>query len=181
MDLLKILQASGQQDKIIQTLGKQFGMDGGKANDVVGQLMGALGGGIEKTAQTDGGLSPLMAALGNIDAEKYIDQPDEAVNATEDGNQILSQLLGSKEVSRDVASQVSANSGVDQGVIKQMLPMLATMAMGAMTKKAGGKQGLTQAAQGGGLSSIMSMLDQDNDGSPVDDIMGMLGGLTGKK
>ena len=59
--------------------------------------------------------------------------------------------------------------------------MIATMAMGAMSKKAGGAQGLEQAAQSGGLGSLMSMLDQDNDGSVVDDALGMLGGLMGKK
>ncbi len=46
MDLLKILQATGQTDNIVNALAGQFGLQGGQANDVMGQVLGALGGGV---------------------------------------------------------------------------------------------------------------------------------------
>lgn len=183
MDLLKILQATGQQDKIISALAGQFGLQGGQAGDVIGQVLGALGGGVQNNAQQKGGLESLMGALQNGNHEQYIDEPQNALGATDIGNKILGHVLGGKEQSRAVAAQVSQSSGVGADIIKQMLPMIATMAMGAMTKKAGGAQGLMGLmGQGsGGLGGLMSMLDMDKDGSPIDDIMGLMKKVSGSK
>ncbi len=44
--------------------------------------------------------------------------------AVSDGNNILGHILGSKDVSRAVADRASANTGIDSGMLKQMLPCL---------------------------------------------------------
>jgi hypothetical protein len=41
------------------------------------------------------------------------------------GNQILGHIFGSKETSRDVATQASQESGVDPSILKKLLPILA--------------------------------------------------------
>ena len=175
MDLLKLLQATGQTDNIVNALAGQFGLQGGQANDVMGQVLGALGGGVKNVKQ-QGGLESLMGALQDKNTEQYIEQPQAAMQATDTGNQILGQLFGSKEVSRNVAAQVEQKSGVSSAIIKKMLPVIATMAMGAMTKKVGGGQGLVgTASRGMAMKGIMNLIDQDNDGNPLDDIMKMVG------
>jgi len=181
MDLMELLKATGQQDKIVETLGKQFGLEGSQTGDVVGQVLGALGGGVKQNAQQQGGLESLMGALQKGNHAQYVDQPENAVNAKDEGNKILGHILGGKEQSRIVAAQAEQATGVQGDVIKQMLPMIATMAMGAMSKKSG-LQGANSLAgsQEGGLGGLMSMLDMDKDGSPVDDIMKLVGGF-GKK
>lgn len=93
------------------------------------------------------------------------------LQATDEGNKILGHVLGGKEQSREVAAQVAQSTGVQGDVVKQMLPMIATMAMGAMSKQS------TAGSTSGGLGGLMSMLDMDKDGSPVDDIMKMVGGF----
>ena len=51
-------------------------------------------------------------------------------------NKILSPLLGEKDTSRQVATQVENNTGVSASIIKKLLPMAATILMGTMSKGA---------------------------------------------
>jgi hypothetical protein len=70
---------------------------------------------------------------------------------------------------------------VDSGILKQMLPVLASATMGAMEKSGFGAAGAMPgsqavAEQGGGIGSLLnSFLDADKDGSVVDDLIGMAG------
>ncbi len=50
------------------------------------------------------------------------------------GNDVLSQLFGSPEVSQAVVAQAAATSGVGQAILKQMLPVIASMVMGGLFK-----------------------------------------------
>ena len=68
-----------------------------------------------------------------------------------------------------MANQTSAQTGIGADILKQMLPIVATMVMGGLAKQNAGQ---AQASTGGGL---LGMLDQNNDGSVADDVMGMLG------
>ena len=66
------------------------------------------------------------------------------------GNEILGQIFGSKDGSRAVAAQASAQSGVEPSLLKKMLPILAMVAAGYIMKQAGkGKGG------GGGLADAI--------------------------
>ena len=79
-----------------------------------------------------------------------------------------------------VAARAAENSGVDSGILKKMLPMLASVAMGAMAKQGFGAGSANQLAggQGGGLGGLLaSFLDADKDGSILDDVLGMAGKL----
>lgn len=177
MDLLKILQATGQQDKIINALAGQFGLQGDQANQALAGIMGALAGGVQKNVQQEGGLESLMGALQNGNHAQYVEQPEQALQAEQVGNGILGHILGSKEASRSVAAQVEQQSGVSAAIIKQMLPVVATMAMGAMSKNANAQGLMGNAFKGGAVSGLMSMLDMNKDGSPIDDIMKIVGGM----
>jgi hypothetical protein len=44
----------------------------------------------------------------------------------------LGHILGSKDVSRQVAAQASTRTGISELVLKQMLPAVATLAMGGV-------------------------------------------------
>jgi hypothetical protein len=65
---------------------------------------------------------------------------------------VLSQLFGSKEVSHAVAAQAAATSGVSQAILKQMLPIIASMVMGGLVKSTS-NQGL-----GGILGQFAEMM-----------------------
>jgi len=66
------------------------------------------------------------------------------------------------------------NTQQSSGILKKMLPVLATVVMGSLSKKviSGGRSsGRTVQANSGGLLS--SLLDSDRDGSIWDDVLGM--------
>ena len=67
------------------------------------------------------------------------------------GNQLLGNLFGSKDVSRQVAGHASKQSGLDPALLKKMLPILAMLAAGYLAKRSGGQQG----GLGGVLGSIL--------------------------
>jgi hypothetical protein len=66
------------------------------------------------------------------------------------GNEILGQIFGSKDKSREVASQASEQSGVDPSILKKLLPIVAgAVAMHYMKKR--GHGGAAAGDEGGGL------------------------------
>ena len=52
-----------------------------------------------------------------------------------EGNGILGHLFGSKELSRAVAAQAAQATGIGQEMLKQMLPVIASMIMGGLFKQ----------------------------------------------
>ena len=76
------------------------------------------------------------------------------------GNQILGHIFGSKDKSREVASQASEQSGVDPSILKKLLPIVAgAVAMHYVTKR--GHGGAAAEGQGGGglLGSILGGIE----------------------
>ena len=141
MDLLEMLQSSGGGDSIGQ-LASAVGLGSSDTSKLVASLAPALMGSLTKSATDGDGLSKLRRALETGGHDRYIDNPESmlADETRVDGNKILGHLFGSKDVSRDVARTAEKDTGIDAGLIKKALPLLATLAMGAMSKKsAGGK------------------------------------------
>ncbi len=164
MNLLDALNAAnGGQN--IEALANQFGISGDQAQSVLGQLLPALAQG----AQQNSGLDGLLGALSGGNHSQYIDDPStlSQPETIEDGNGILGHLLGSKDASRALASHVAGNTGLSDALIKQMLPVVASLAMGALSKQT------RQSASP--LDGIAGMLDFNKDGSIVDDVMGLMG------
>jgi len=114
---------------------------------------------------------------------------------------ILKQVAGSPDTVASLAEQV----GIDPGMVEKAVAALGQShpeegdtielaaqktgldmgALGSIVSQLGGENALGDIAgqlQGeGGLASIAKLLDQDGDGSPLDDIAGMASGLFGKK
>jgi hypothetical protein len=170
MDLLKTLvNAAGSGG--LGNIGSQFGLDNSAVEKVLGQVVPALGRGINKNAGS-GGMGSLMNALQKGNHQRYLEDTSAAASdeGIQEGNGILGHILGSKDVSRNVAAHAASASGVSSDVIKKMLPMVATMVMGTLSKQT--DSGAKLASQGSqGLSGLASMLDSDNDGSALDDVL----------
>lgn len=180
MNLLEtILQA--QNGGAVSQLSNQFGLDQGQTNSALAQLIPALASGMKNNVGKQDGLDSLMSALSRGKHDRYLDDVSQLgqQETVADGNAILGHLLGSKQVSREVASRASQNTGIDTSILKKMLPIVATMVMGGMSKQsgAGGMLGSLlgggrQANQSSGVESLLtSFLDQDGDGSIADDIL----------
>ena len=177
MSILETILQS-QDGALVRELARNFKIDNGEAGAALAKLLPALSAGLKQNTSKPGGLASLLDALRRGNHARYVEEPS-ILNRREtidDGNSILGHILGSKERSREVASQAAKDTGIDVGILKKMLPMIAAMAMGSLSK---------QSRQGGPLSDLSSrdeaagggllggFLDRDNDGSVVDDLLGM--------
>jgi hypothetical protein len=189
-----MMQAQG--GNAMQNMARQFGLAPEQAQSAVEALLPAFQVGMERQASSVDGLQQMMQMFGGGQFAGFHDAdgdgiPDEA--ATQ-GNDVLGQLFGSKDVSRAIAAQASAMSGVSDSVMKQMLPVIASMLMGGMFKGAmnNGLGGLIgQAMQGGmagnaasgGFGNILGQMmgGQQQPQNPMGNMMGgnMMGGLLG--
>ncbi|WP_163454629.1 DUF937 domain-containing protein, partial [Escherichia coli] len=77
-----------------------------------------------------------MSAMATGQYGQYFDNAAQAFSpqGVQQGNDVLGQLFGSKDLSRAVAAQAAQASGVGQQVLQQMLPVLASMVMGGLFK-----------------------------------------------
>jgi len=184
MNLLEsILKAHG--GGTITQLASQFGLNEDQARSAVQNLVPALAGGLHRNI-SQGGFDDLLGALKSGQHQQYLDNPSTLVSedARDEGNGILGHILGSKDVSRQVASQASARTGISDSILKRMLPAVAALAMGALSKQAtqsdsqtglGRLAGVAAGAsgEGGGLLGMLTpFLDRNRDGSATDDILG---------
>lgn len=197
MDFNQILQ--GQLgDGLIQHLSQQIGSNDTQAtataaNGIVSTLLAAL----QRNSATPEGANALATALdkdhngsilGNIMdmiTTQNVTQPAEkALN----GPGILGHILGDKQAG--AADMISQISGLNNNQTGSLMSMLAPIVMGAlgMAKQnqgvdSSGLGGLlggllqSQQQQSGGNSPLIAMatsfLDQDKDGSIMDDLAGM--------
>ncbi len=162
---------SDKGSALVRQLAQNFNLDESTTQAAVGQMLPAITRGVQRNSASSAGMDDLMKVLGTGRHQGYADDPSSLMNASsiEDGNKILGHVLGSKYVSRNVAGQAAAATGLDSGILKQMLPMVAAAAMGMMSKQsaAAGNEG---SAMG---KMLTSMLDADGDGSIADDVLDM--------
>ena len=172
MGLLETLMSSGTTSGGIQQLARQFGLSEEQTQSAVASLMPALAGGLQNSASSEDGRQGVLTALTGGAHQQFADDPAALATpaAIDAGNGILGQLLGSREASRAVAAQASENTGLSADLLKKMLPMVAAMAMGGLSKQAA-ETGASQ--EGGMMGMLSSFLDQNKDGSIADDMMGM--------
>lgn len=176
---------SADNGATVRRLGAQFGLDESQTASALAVLVPALSAGLRNNVQTQEGLSGLVAALSSGDHQRYIDNPSLLGNAgaVAEGNGILGHVLGNKDVSRAVAAEASSQTGLSSDLMKQMLPLVATLVMGAVARRgaATGMGSMAGAGAAGGLLQMLSgALDQDKDGSALDDIAGMIGRRLGR-
>ncbi len=177
MDLLSIILNAGG-GSAVQKLAQNFGLDANQTSSAVANLLPALGQGLARNAAAPGGLESLLGALSAGGHERYVDDPETlgSDSTIRDGNGILGHILGSKDVSRQVARNAAAQTGIGEDVLKKMLPVVAAMAMGALSKQSSAPsvQATGGIPAGSGLMGMLSQfLDTDKDGSIMDNVLGM--------
>lgn len=170
MNLSQVLQQSG----VVDSMARELNIDPATAKTATGALLPAIVAGFGRTSTqaapaggglgdilgslaggTGGGVAGGLGGLGGILLDQVLQQDP---TPTQPGNDILGQIFGSKDVSRGVASEVSAVTGIDEALLKKMLPILAMAVAGYMAKQAGGGSGSKQGGLGGILGSIVGGL-----------------------
>jgi hypothetical protein len=188
MQITDILAQTGG----LQAMARELGISEADAANGAAALAPAILGGFKKQAQAQPsgveGLGGLLGQLGGGSLLEDVIAP-QPTNIGR-GNDVLGTIFGSKDVSRTVAENAASQSGVDPSVLKRMLPMVAMMVAGYLSRQhAGGSGGagasggglgglvgglLGGNAPGGALGGLSSMLDMNRDGNPLDDILGMV-------
>ncbi len=191
-----MMQAQG--GNAMQNMAKQFGLAPDQAQSAVESLLPAFQVGMQQQADSIDGLQKMIQMFGGGQHADTFDADGDGIpdNAVEQGNDVLGQLFGNKDVSRAVATHAEATSGVSSAILKQMMPVIASMLMGGMFKGAtnnglGGLMG--QAMQGtlggaggmGGAGGLGGMLGQMMGGQPqpqaqaANPMGGLMGGMLG--
>ena len=175
MSQLRDLLLGDEGKKILDQLSKTFDLDQDQTRSAVEELIPALGRGLEKNAANGPGMDDLLDALRTGKHDRYVEEPASlgGEETRRDGNDILGHIFGDKKVSREVARRASTKTGLSDTLLKKMLPVFASVAMGMLGKKVLGSDRSAPAdrASSGGL--LASLLDGDRDGSIWDDVLGM--------
>ncbi len=167
-----------QNSSAITQFANKFGVSEAQARDAIASLAPSLSRGLGHHAQNKIGRGGILDALKSGNHSRYLDNPDllGSNKNKDDGNSILGHIFGNKEVSRHVANKAAKKTGLGGALLKKMLPVIATMVMGSLGKKmlGGGNSAPSQQQSGGGLGGLLTqVLDRDNDGSMIDDVLGM--------
>jgi hypothetical protein len=178
MNILDVILKT-QDGAALQQLSSQFGLPPEQTQSALSALVPALAAGLQQNMASEGGL----AGGGH---QRYLDDPSSLADAssTQDGNGILGHVFGSKDVSRQVAQRASDQTGIDVSTLKRMLPLVAAMAMGGLSQgaRASGADAAGASAPASGLMAMLApILDQNRDGSMVDDVLGLAGRLLGRR
>jgi hypothetical protein len=177
----------------IEAISRQLGIDPRTAQAAVAGAIPILTGAMARNASHPAGAAALDQALQRHDGS-ILDQAMEHLGRgdTSDGAGILGHVLGGRQ--ETAATGLAQATGLDAGTAGRLLMMLAPLVLGAIGRTRN-QQGLDpgdlagmlraehdqaqSAAPSGMLGALSGLLDTNHDGSVMDDVARMGGGLLG--
>jgi hypothetical protein len=203
MNLFEIMQAA-QGGRAVDNLSSQFGLSPQQTQGALEALLPAFSMGLQRQTQAPDMFSQLAGMMtgGQGYQQAFEDANNDGIpdHLQQQGNAVLGQLFGTKDVSRAVAQQASAMSGVSDSILKAMLPVVASMLMGGLSRSAnnqgfgdilgqlaggmmgGGQQGQANHPLGGLIGAMFGGGQQGAGANPMGGLMGaVLGGMMGKQ
>lgn len=141
------LMRQAQGGAALETMAKQAGVSTQQAQAAVEALMPVFSLGLQRNASDPNGLAGLLGLLGSGRYNAFFQSPDNAFppDASAWGEHALKQFFGGADVTRSIAAQGAALSGLAPQVIQQLLPFIAGVVVGGMVHAAA-TQGATQGA-----------------------------------
>lgn len=151
------MMMQAQNGMAMDAMAKQYGLAQEQAAKAVAALMPAFASGFKRNTTNPYDLSALMQAMTSGNYAKYFEDMSSAFTpqGIADGNQVLQQLFGSKEVSRAIAAQAAQLSGIGQDILKQMMPAMADTLMGGLFKQTSGQFPGANAFAGSPMAAMM--------------------------
>ncbi|BBF93823.1 DUF937 domain-containing protein [Blastochloris tepida] len=152
--------ANAQGGAAMANLARLYGLSQQQAQAAVEALLPAFALGLKRTTETPDGLSAFFGMLArNPYAEwfenagrLFADASQQAMGFRPQqqalpGEDVMALLFGSKEVSRAVAAQAAALSGVGIEITKAMMPVIAAMIAAGLPQAMRGQAGMAEAFQ----------------------------------
>ena len=177
MDILKLLL--GNSSGMIDAMSQKSGLTANDVEAVVSKIAPIFMQRANENFKSDADSSNFLEMIRRSNLDEMTDAPQNISVA--EGNELLGVLTGSKENSSALASDIGSQLGISADSIKTLLPMIAPMIAGMLNNqlKASNLQG--SADSGSMMSMLTQFLDQNKDGSIVDDIFRIAGNFLGKK
>lgn len=199
MSLEDMILSAGSANAL-QNFAKQNGLSNDQLMSAVKALTPAIASGVRRQTSSQDGLQSLFNMMQSGNHEQFLDDGDKLGSSASlsAGNQILGQIFGSKDVSRGVAHYASQSSGISGTILKSLLPIIASMVMGSLTRKSSGSGmgdilgqilgggGGSLGGSGGGMGDILGQVlgggqaggsSRGGSGGGMGDILGqILGG-----
>jgi hypothetical protein len=162
MPTLFDMLTNADNGKGIDLLARQFNINRQQAELAVEALLPAFSQGLKRNASDPYSLGAFMTALASGNHAKYFEDSSRAFSpdGVANGNDILGQLFGSKDLSRAVAAQAAQATGLGQDMLKQMLPAIAAMIMGGLFKQSTGQMQANQAGGFGGDNPLGQIIEE---------------------
>ncbi len=161
MSLAQTLQQSG----VVESIARELNIDEQTARTATGALLPAIVAGMGRSSTAGGGSADPLGGLagavlggsaGGLGGGLLDAVLGSKPTPVQSGNDILGSIFGSKDVSRSVAGEVAHVTGLDESLLKRMLPILAMAVMGYLAKQ--GQQGSSSGSGAGGLGGILGTI-----------------------
>lgn len=171
MNILNTIFESGLSDNLINSLSSKTGIENSSLQGLIQDLAPQLLNGAKANFDSDNDSSNLINIISQTNLDEIISNPSTIDNLDTSGmtKELFSSLNENEE---DLVNNLSSKSGIDSSSISSLIPMLAPLIIGALNK-----QSNLNAMDTSNTNDLTSMLtnfiDQDKDGSVVDDLFGM--------
>ena len=177
MDILKLLL--GNSSGMIDAMSQKSGLGTNDVEAVVSKIAPIFMQRANENFKSDADSSNFLEMIRRSNLDEMTDAPQNISVA--EGNELLGVLTGSKENSRALASDVGSQLGISADSIKTLLPMIAPMIAGMLNNQLKASNLQDSADNGSMMSMLTQFLDQNKDGSIMDDIFRIAGNFFGKK
>ncbi len=177
MDILKLLL--GNSGGMLDAMSQKSGLGTNDVEAVISKVAPIFMQRANENFKSDADSSNFLEMIRRSNLDEMTGAPQNISVA--EGNELLGVLTGSKENSRALASDVGSQLGISADSIKTLLPMIAPMIAGMLNNQLKASNLQDSADSGSMMSMLTQFLDQNKDGSIVDDIFRIAGDFFGKK
>ncbi len=137
-NLFELMQKS-QGGEAVQAMAKQFGLSPPQAESAMDALLPAFTVALQRQMQDPQAMMSLFGAMAQAQQQAMMNAATNAMNPDKSsqpafGGDMLGAFFGSSEITRAVAAQAAAVSGISPQILQQMLPAMASMLTAGMMK-----------------------------------------------
>jgi hypothetical protein len=163
MSMVDDILVSAQGGKLIDNLAQSFGLTPEQIRSAITALAPALALGLRNAASNPEVLNKVVDGLSHpTHAAAFMDHSVACCEETATlGQNTITQLFGSGSAAGQVAQIAARDAGVRPDILTQLLPVLASVVLGGLSKSLSDKglgPVLGQIAGGGGLEAILGQL-----------------------
>jgi hypothetical protein len=130
------LMRQAQGGAAFDNMARQFGLSPEQVQRATAALLPAFAMGLQRNAANPNAMEQFFKLMSAGHYPSFFESAAQAFTpqARQEGTTVLNQLFGSDDVSRRVAQQAAAVSGVGADILQQMLPLMAGIFAGGLSQ-----------------------------------------------